>query len=242
MEFPFLFMALDELADHPKETLVAVKQLSNRFAAPKAFGFKINLDAFLARRPRCPIREIREIDKYKPIFADLKMWNGTRTMASVVKQLVEEKVDYLNVYALAENLLPEAVKITGGTNTKVLGLTVLSHYDEAYCQKHFRRSLPETVRHFSEVALEAGCHGIILPGTTLDIVRDLKTIKVAPGVRPSWFQDTRHKQEISPQEAVEKGADILVCGNPIFKSSDKIGALQKILDEIALAAKQKPYP
>lgn len=227
MNQPFLFVALDGLKKKTRETLTIAEQL---LKVEGDFGFKVNLDYLLQKGIKAAVAGIRQFGK--PIFTDLKMWNGKRTMASVAEDLVGAGVDYLNVYALADDQLSIAFQIANGSKTKILGLTVLTHYTEGYCQKHFRRSLAETVRHFAEVALDAGCHGIILPGTALEVVHDLKTIKVVPGVRPKWYEDSRHEQVTEPREAVEKGANILVCGSPIMKSSNKIEALKKVLLEM----------
>jgi len=224
---PFLFIALDDLAKEEKETLSIAEQLAS---ISGNFGFKINLDYILKKGFKNALKPIQQFGR--PVFADLKMWNGTRTMASIIERLVAMEVDYLNVYALADNLLLKAIKITEGTKTKVLGLTVLTHFSEAYCQKHFKRSLPETVRHFTEIAVKAGCHGVILPGTALEAVKNLNIIKVVPGVRPSWYKDKRHKEEVGPKTAIKKGANILVCGSPIMKNRDPVEALKKVLSEI----------
>lgn len=233
MRGPFLFVALDDLDRREGETLRVAEQLSG---VEGPFGFKLNLDCLLKRGlvVNCCTRSLLRIVQQlgRKVFADLKMWNGTRTMRSVIEALVDSGVDYLNVYALADDLLPGAIKAAEGSKTRILGLTVLTHFSEAYCQRHFCRSLRETVRYFAEVALERGCHGIILPGTTLDVVQDLETIKVVPGVRPKWYQDARHEEEVEPRIAVEGGARILVCGSPIMKSDDPTEALQKILSEI----------
>lgn len=228
---PFLFVALDNLAGKENETLAIARQLSD---IPGNFGFKLNLDYLLNRTKG--LETIIKIAKSlkRPIFADIKMWNGTRTMKSVFQTFVNLGVDYVNVYALADGLLPEAIAVTDGTETRVLGLTSLSHYDNNYCLKHFKRTLPETVRHFSEVAIEAGCHGIILPGTTLNVVKDIITIKVVPGVRPEWYEDDRHEEEVTPKEAIKNGADILVVGSPIMKSKYPTDALVKILSEMRI--------
>jgi len=224
---PFLFIALDGLVEKEKETLIVAEQLTS---VSGNFGFKINLDYLLKKGFKAALEPIQQFGR--PVFADLKMWNGTRTMASVIENLAAMGVDYLNVYALADDLLPKAIRITEGTKTKVLGLTVLTHFSETYCQKHFKRSLQETVRHFAEIAVEADCHGIILPGTTLEVVADLDTIKVVPGIRPNWYKDTRHKEEVELRVAIEKGADILVCGSPIMKSRNPVKVLKKVLSEI----------
>jgi len=230
MKKPFLFVALDDLDKKERETLETAEQLSS---VDGPFGFKANLDYLLQEGVLATHAAIGKVQRFnRPVFADLKMWNGTRTMQSVIEMLVAKGVDYLNVYALADDLLPGAIKAAEGSQTKVLGLTVLTHFSEEYCQKHFRRSLRETVRHFAEVALDRGCHGIILPGTALDVVQDLQTIKVVPGVRPTWYQDTRHEEEIEPRIVVEQGADCLVCGSPIMKATNKIAALKRVLSEM----------
>ena len=224
---PLLFIALDGLSIEEERTLKIAKQLSK---IEGNIGFKLHLDYLLKEGTSSAIRKIQRLGC--PIFGDIKMFNGTRTMKDVIRDLVELEVDYLDVYALADDLLPEAIAIADGKKTKVLGLTILTHFDEAYCQKHYKRSLRETVRHFSEVAIEAGCDGIILPGPTLEIVEDLNTMKLVPGIRPKEYKDTRHKEEIEPGDAIAAGADIIVVGGPIMKSDNPVGSAIKILSKM----------
>lgn len=227
MSEPELFIALDGLREAESETLEVAKSLAEMTGN---FGFKINLDYLLYKGVGGAVRNIQQLGR--PIFADIKMWNGTRTMISVVEDLVGLGVDYLNVYALADTLIPKVVRVTRGTQTKVLGVTVLTHFDDAYCRRHFFRSLAATVGHFTGVAIATGCHGVILPGTTLSAVEHLDTIKTVPGIRFPWYQDDRHEEEVDAQTAVQHGAKILVCGSPIMKSDDKIAALNRVLAEM----------
>lgn len=228
MERPFLFVALDGTEGQ------IIKRASELSRIEGNFGFKVNLDYLL--NPDKGLRvTIGNIQDYgKPIFIDLKMWNGTRTMVEVIKSLVGLGVDFLNVYALADDLLPKAIEVTKGSNTKVLGLTVLSHYDEDYCQKHFLRPLQATIDHFAGVALDVGCHGIILPGTMLNVVGGFKCIKVATGIRPKWYEDKRHEQVVTPRVAIEGEADAIVCGSPITKAPNPVEALKKVLLEMQI--------
>ncbi len=232
MRKPLVFVALDGLATNRNGTLKTAERLCQ--FKDGNFGFKVNLDALIdtelgLREILAPLQALN-----RPIFADLKVFNGTRTMASLFSKLAELGVQYTNVWALAEELLPKAIKAVEGTPTKILGLTVLTHYNEAYCQRHFGRDFPSTVRHFAQVAIESGCHGIILPGTQLPAVQDLETFKVVPGVRPTWYHDDRHSEEaeITPREAADADADALVCGSPIMKWDDPAAALGNILIEV----------
>lgn len=236
MAKPFLFIALDDLYEKEEETLGIAEKLT---AVEGNFGFKVNLDYLLENGLiglRSSLKLIQQLGR--KVFADLKMWNGTRTMKAVVEMLVDSGVDYLNVYALADNLLPGAIKATEGSKTKVLAVTVLTHYDEKYCKKWFQLSLQETVRLMAETARDNGCHGIVLPGTALPIVQDLEMEKVTPGIRLPWYpEDARHQQEVEPSIAVDGGATGLVCGGPVMKSREKVGidnveALRKVLAEM----------
>lgn len=227
MPEPELFIALDGLREAESETIGIAKSLAE---VNGDFGFKINLDYLLYKGVEDAIRNIQQFGR--SVFADIKMWNGTRTMISVVEDLVGLGVDYLNVYALADTLIPKMVRVTRGTKTKVLGVTVLTHFDDGYCRKHFLRPLVSTVEHFAKVAVEAGCDGVILPGTTLSVIEHLDTIKTVPGIRFPWYQDDRHEEEVDALTAIKGGAKILVCGSPITKSDDKVAALNRVLAEM----------
>jgi orotidine-5'-phosphate decarboxylase len=220
---PLLFVALDNLTKDPQDTLKTANWLDKEVEGN--FGFKVNLDYLLRRGVVSAMNGFGS----RPFFADTKTWNGKRTMADVAKMMVDAGVDYFNVWTMADDQLEGAIKATEGSNTKVLGLTVLTHYTEAYCQKWFRRSLDEIVRFMTEQAKGFGCHGVVLPGTCLPAVSDIDIIKVVPGIRMDGFADDRHKQEVTPGFAVNNGAKIIVCGSPIMKVVEKANALRHVL-------------
>lgn len=229
MKSPLLFVALDDLGDKEQETLKAVRELDQ---VPGNFGYKINLDCLMAEGVRATIRKL---PASRPIFADTKTWNGKRTVTDLAKMLVEAGVDYFNVWVQADNQLSGAVKATEGSKVRVLGVTVLTHYSDDWCRMYFRRSLEETVVFLTQRAKDLGLHGVILPGTCLPAVRDSDRIKTVPGIRMEDFRDDRHKQEVTPEFAAQNGADIVVCGSPIMKVSDKANALRQVLSRLTIA-------
>lgn len=194
------------------------------------FMVKFNLDFFLNCGISGALSHLASLED-RPIFADLKAWNGKRTLRDIAKKLAG-KVAYVNFYALADTYLGDVVKELEGSGTKVLAVTVLTHYDDSYCQRFFGSSLYDTVKRFTEVAAENNCHGIVVPPTCLDAVEEYNLEKVCPGIRPTWFSDNRHEQEVTPAQAIAAGADILVCGSPILKSPNPIQAIKTILDEM----------
>jgi len=234
MEKPFLFVGLDYT--NPQQVAEFAEELAE--VDSDRFGFKLNLDFFINCALHNDTESLARVRKLgKPIFADLKMWNGRRTMTSVAEGIgVTGGIDYFNVYALAgKDFLGKVVEEANKRGTKVLGVTVLTHYDEDYCQRMRGCTFEEAVKKDAEIAYSAGCHGIILPGTMLSTVRDLPVEKLVPAVRPDWYGKTGanyQKQETSVREAIDGGADLLVCSSPIRKSENRKEALVKTLDEM----------
>ena len=233
MKSPLLFVAFDSLSIKPGVTIV---DMYNLHETGEEFGIKINLDAALkdlADRETIWLDRVMRLKR--PVFVDLKMWNGKRTMTDIAKMLVDAGVDYFNVWVQADDQLADAVKATEGSNTKILGVTVLTHYSEDWCQMYFRRSLDETVAFLTQRAKNLGLDGVVLPGTCLSAVKNVDLIKAVPGIRMEDFKDDRHNQEVTPEFAAQNGADIVVCGSPIMKVPDKASALRQVLIRLQTA-------
>ena len=224
---PKFFVAND--ASDLKEAIDKTELISG---ASEDYGIKLNLDLVLK-----DINIISKITKFsgKPIFVDMKMWNGKRTMNEAIKAIADQGAAMVNVWAQADSMLEKAVDTAKKAGLTILGVTVSTHYDDDYCNKFFGRPMDKIVRLLAETALEWGCDGYILPGTCLDAVVDLNGLKFNPAVRPHWYGDKAvnfQKQIMEPGYAFKKGADIVSCGSPVFKSQDPKRALELILEEI----------
>lgn len=226
-KLPKLFVAVDDSKETDAwEKLKKIKDVSGEY------GIKFNLDLVFDN-----LDVIRHFKAGfgKPLFIDLKMWNGKRTMGEVIKKLASCGIEMTNIYAHAATMLKDAVKIANDNGITILGVTVLTHYTEEYCQRVYGKSMSQSVRVLTEIALENGCHGVILPGTTLDAISDIQCIKFNPAVRPDWFEDKKtnvQEQIMSPGTAIKKGSTMVSCGSPIFKSPNPTQSFKLILDEI----------
>jgi orotidine-5'-phosphate decarboxylase len=215
-----LFVALDNLITDEKSTLYKTRRLSELLD----IGFKVNLDYLLLKGIEPTIKKLRFwCEKPCPIFVDLKMWNGSRTMINIIKQLIDCEVNYTNVYLLAgQDVVEKVVETAADSSLKIWGLTILSHYDNNYCRDIFFDYCSGVVKKLSLTAILSGCHGVILPGPCLAAIEDLKIVKVVPGVRPVWYSDDRHKQAITPESAYIDGATHIVVGGPIMNADDPV--------------------
>jgi len=226
-ELPKVFVA----ADGSSEDKVVAK-LDKIAHVRGDYGIKVNFD--LVYGDLSVITRIKE--RYgKPLFVDNKTYNGKRTMGVIIQKLADLGVEMTNIYAHADNMMEDAIKIANEYGMTILGVTVLTHHSDAYCRRLYGKSIGGAVRVLTEMAIENGCHGVILPGTTLSDVFDIQCIKFNPAVRPDWFDDPKanfQEQIMDHREAMRGGADIVSCGSPIFKSSDPAAALSRILAEI----------
>lgn len=238
---PLLYVGLDY--DDTAQALEFARELNE---VPRdGFGFKTNLDGVIwegLRNPESSTRKI--IATGRPSFIDFKMWNGGRTMSNVARQCADVGVDLINMYAghAGEKFIGQVVRAVEGSKTKVFGLTVLSHYTDADCQRIYGCSLKDAVRKLADIAYNGGCHGIIAPGTALDVIQHIPLPKLVPAARPRWYGKTgenSQEQESYIDDAIRAGADFLVCSTPIRKSSDRKAALIRTLDEMVAAASER---
>lgn len=230
---PKLFVALDGLGLDAGRTRKVLDIVHRLHSTRLPFGFKVNLDYVLEHGVEFAVNELSLLQD-REVFVDLKMWNGERTMTEVLRKLADLEVTYVTVHALADTQLLKAIAKLGKSDLKVAATTVLTHYNEAYCQEHFGRSRRDAVVHFANVAVRNGCHAIVLPGEYLDDVRNLKVDKIVPGVREAGaVHDGRHDVEVTPADAKARGASVIVCGSPIMKDADPVAVLRRILTAIA---------
>jgi orotidine-5'-phosphate decarboxylase len=211
---------------------------------PGNFGIKVNID--LVVRGSEIITIIHNITR-RPVFVDIKMNNGKRTMNELVLEVADCGGKMINAYVQADRLLEKAIQTARDNGIIFLGVTVTTHFNEDYCQKYYRRSLPETIKFLATEATNIGFDGIILPGTMLKYVPTYEGIRFIPATRPAWFADKKandQEQECTPTDAVlpqdnegnlVRGADTVSCGSPVFKSPDPREAAKLIMAEVDAA-------
>jgi len=225
-KLPKLFVAFDF------DDESAIFDMLHKTQLPANIGIKLNLDLIL-KDVNC-IHRIKTVTKL-PIFADLKIWNGKRTMVNVIREIARQGADVINVHALAGELLGKTMREVSDLNVKVVAVTILTHYDDKYCREHFGTTMSEEVSLLTEEAVLQGCHGVVLAGTCLEAIKEVNCLKIVPAIRPEWFEDKNtnlQKSIVTPKQAFDAGATSIVVGSPIWKSENPSIAIQMILDEI----------
>ena len=224
----FVYVALDYL--NQSDNIAFAQELAGQVDSDR-FGFKVNLDSVANFSPNAlnPFSFVEEIRKTgRPVFVDMKMWNGGRTMEEVARGCADSGVEIVNMYPHAGGKFIERVKNSlDGSGTKLFTLTVLTHYTDLDTQNLYGCSLNEAVRRLAKIGFESGADGH-LRLSPLEIL--------SPGIRPTWYpnrRDNAQEQTVTPREAIDNGADYLVIGSPIRKSQNQAEALERVLAEIS---------
>ncbi|NGO37990.1 orotidine-5'-phosphate decarboxylase [Limisphaera ngatamarikiensis] len=226
-----IYVALD--VPRADQALELVREL-----APVVGGFKVGSELFTAAGPDL-VRAIRSMGA--PVFLDLKFHDIPNTVSRAVAAAVHLDVQMLTVHTLgglamlqaAEQAARQTASETGRTAPLVLGVTVLTSLDgaalaEVGCDDHVGRQ----VERLAMLAVRAGLRGLVCSPLEVAGLRQLLPPRmqlVTPGIRPEGSDPGDQKRTLTPQEALEAGADWLVIGRPITGAPRPREAAERIL-------------
>jgi orotidine-5'-phosphate decarboxylase len=207
----------------------AAEELARSLAGRVAM-IKVGLELFTAAGPDA----VRRMLPHAPCFLDLKLHDIPATVRGAARNVGRLGASLLTVHALGG---PEMVKAAvdgaregaeqaGVQPPDVVGVTILSSLAEA------AGASPASLAF---EAITAGARGAVVSGDDVKAVREAlgtDPLLVVPGVRPSGAPSNDHARVLSPQEALEAGADYLVIGRPITGASDPAAAAEQILREV----------
>ncbi len=191
-------------------------------------GIKLGLEFFSANG-RHGVREMAKLNL--PIFLDLKLHDIPNTVAMAVQSLRALEPAILTVHASGGRAMMEDAKAAAPEGCKVVGVTVLTSLDGNDLQSIGLRPDPhEQVIRLTELACEAGLDGVVCSGAEVRAAKKLwpRGFFVVPGVRPSNGHVGDQKRVVTPREALDGGASILVVGRPITKAEDPVAAARAI--------------
>jgi orotidine-5'-phosphate decarboxylase len=221
----------------PENPLIVALDVSNlddaaalaRTLHGTAGHFKVGLELFTAHGPAA----IDRVRTFGPVFLDLKLHDIPTTVEHAARNAARLGVQMLTVHALGgEAMVAAAVRgaSEGGppdhTPPAILAVTVLSSL------------AGEGLASPASLAFEAvsaGASGVVVSGEDVSEVRDVvgaEAILVVPGIRPAGSNGHDQVRILTPEEAIERGADYLVVGRAISVSRDPAAVARAILASV----------
>jgi orotidine-5'-phosphate decarboxylase len=202
---------------------------------PFVGGLKLGLEFFAANGPD-GVRAI--VSDGMPVFLDLKLHDIENTVAGAIKALAPLGATIINVHASggAAMMRAAAEAARGSGSAKIIAVTVLTSLEDRDLTVLgvFGTALEQAVR-LALQAKEAGLDGAVCSPHEIGAIRKAcgsGFMIVTPGVRPSGGELGDQKRVMTPKEALQAGADILVIGRPITGATDPVQAARRIAAQI----------
>ena len=192
--------------------------------------FKVGLQLLTAAGPGA----VERVRPHGPVFVDLKLHDIPNTVEGAARNVARLGVAMFTIHALGgEAMIRAAVRgaETGAAEgghavPTVLAVTVLSSL------------AGEDLASPASLAYEAqaaGATGVVVSGDDVATVREVTGdafCLVVPGIRPKGSNGHDQVRILTPEEAIERGADYLVVGRPITASSDPANVARAIVSSV----------
>ena len=199
-------------------------------------GYKIGSRLFTSEGPSL-VRAL--VERGDRVFLDLKYHDIPSVARSALHSASSLGVWMATVHTSGGTAMMSAAKEgahSGQGKTKVVGVTVLTSFDEDGLREiGISRSIATQVDLMAKRASEAGLDGIVASPLELARLRSQHgpefTI-VTPGIRnlPAGDDQTR---TLNAREAIEAGASYIVVGRPIIADADPRVAAENICEQMA---------
>ncbi|CAB4585384.1 unannotated protein [freshwater metagenome] len=153
------------------------------------------------------------------IFLDLKLHDIPHTVSGAAASISSLGVKYLTVHASGGSAMISAAA-QAVPSTFVTGVTILTSLSESDVSEiGFKNNALESAVGLAKLAVSAGARAIVCSPLEILAIRQSvgnEITIITPGVRPAdSAAGDDQKRTMTPQDAIDKGADLVVIGRPI---------------------------
>ena len=202
-----------------------------RQVAEHAGVLKVGLTAFVAGGTEL----VTDIARLRPVFLDLKLHDIPAQVGGAVTSAAATGASLLTIHASGGPAMVRAAVDAAGDDLTILAVTVLTSLDDDDLDRIGLMGPPDkAVLRLAELALEAGAPGLVCSPQEVAHLRERfgprgagGPLLVVPGIRPAAADDDQ-KRTMTPREALEAGADLIVVGRPITEADDPGAAASSI--------------
>jgi orotidine-5'-phosphate decarboxylase len=193
--------------------------------------YKIGLELMMSGEYFSLIKFLKNHNK--KVFADLKLYDISNTIASAVKNLSKYEIDLLTIHSASYEIMKQACDNKGKMN--IVAVTVLTNLDSKdLVQMGFDKdlSIEKLVENKTKMILDCGLDGVVASALEAKNLRNKfgeDFIIVTPGIRLNINQNDDQKRVSDVKSAVRNGASYLVVGRPIIQSNNPKESAQQFI-------------
>lgn len=194
--------------------------------------YKVGMELYAAEGPAM-VKEL--IARGCDVFLDMKFYDIPETVKRATAQVAQLGVKLLTVHG-SSSVMRGAVEGRGNSKLQLLGVTVLTSFDESdLTDMGYPCKVEDLVALRVRNAVKAGVDGLVCSPLEVARVRQIagpQAVLVTPGVRSTGAATGDQKRVATPKEALSNGATYLVIGRQITRAADPRAEAFRILDEI----------
>ena len=170
------------------------------------------------------------------VFLDLKLHDIPNTVKKSIKGLTNLPIKMITIHVSGgKDMMVAAMEAVSGTNIKVFGVTALTSLNDDDTNKIYQRNASDHVNAMLDLAESAAIDGVVCSPHELDLVSKRESLlSITPGIRLQDLNDDQSRV-MSPEEAINLGANYLVIGRPITQSGNILGTLEDIFNKINIS-------
>ncbi len=177
------------------------------------------------------------------IFLDLKFHDIPNTVAKAVAAAADLGVWMVNVHASGGSKMIAAAKSAlvpyGDKAPLLIAVTVLTSMSQEDLDELQLPQADILVPRLAKLACDAGADGVVCSAQEAAFIKQTcgeSFLTVTPGIRPAGSATDDQQRIMTPQKAVDSGADYLVIGRPITQAEEPVAALTSIQQTLHGAA------
>ena len=218
-----LVLALD--VDDLVVALRLARQLHPWFATAK-----VGLELFTASGPDA-VSAVAELGY--DVFLDLKLHDIPTTVRKAARVVGALGASYLTLHARSGPVmlragvegLSEGAESAGLRHPTALAVTILTSDGDAPAH---------ILGHRVAAAVEAGCGGLVLAAADVREAKQLapRMLAVVPGIRMLSTDAHDQARPVTPRQAMELGADLLVVGRTVTSAADPQAAAAALVGSL----------
>lgn len=170
-------------------------------------------------------------EREKKIFLDLKLFDIPFQLKRAAAAVSRYQPELLTVHSLAGAESVKAAREGASPSTKIIAVTVLTSIAESGAN-----DISGRVLELSEQAISAGADGVVCSGLEVERVKERfpDRLAVVPGIRLE-MEASDQKRVVTPAQAFSKGADYIVVGREITRSSNPVASFENIAQSVLSA-------
>lgn len=197
-------------------------------------GFKVGLELLLGEGPKV-VEGVAALGK--PVFVDAKLHDIPHQVGRAARRLAGTGARWVTAHAAGgSRMLEAAVDGLGEDGAGVLAVTVLTSLDSrALAATGVPGRVEDQVSRLAQLAMSAGVEGLVCSVAEAPELkaRHAEAVVATPGIRVDPDPGDDQARVATPEAAVAAGADLLVVGRPITRSSDPGAAARGVKERMA---------